>query len=421
MFHRHASRWLACLSLLPLAAVPLPAIAQDRGLTLGEAIDRSLSGNSTLAAQVADREAVSARADRDALPPPFTLGAEIENFAGSGSLQGVDGAETTLRLGKLIELGGKRGARTALGDAEIARQQNLAVIARLETATQTRLRFIDVLADQQRLLVARDHVQLARRARDEVSVVVRNARNPETDLHAAELALADAELELEHAEHELATARVSLAGSWGARAPDFREVSGNLATLPEAETLEVMTARLDDTPAQHDAKLQSDVLAARRRLAQAAAVPDLTATLGVRHLEGLGDQALVMSVSLPLGARSRAALEVREADALSSSREHQASAARSEVYQSLFGKYQELLQARRETERLRERMLPAAESSLALAQRGFDAGRFAYLTLAQSQKRLIELRRRQIDSSARYLGLLAEIELLAATSPGVAP
>lgn len=416
MIHRNASLRLACLLLLPLASA-----AQDRGITLGEAIDRSLAGSASLAAQVADAQATSARAQRDALSTPFTVGAELENFAGSGSLQGLDGAETTLRLGKLIELGGKRGARTALGEAEMARQENLAVIARLETATQTRLRFIEVLADQERLRVARDHVGLAQRARDEVSVVVRNARNPETDLHAAELSLADAELELEHAEHELAAAKVALASSWGARSPDFHQALGNLSTLPVAETLEALAARIDTTPAQHDARLQAEVLAARRRLAQASSLPDLNATLGVRHLEGLGDQALVMSVSLPLGARSRASLELREADALSSSREHQAAAARADTYRQLFEKYQELLHARSEFESLRDRMLPAAEKSHALAQRGFDAGRFAYLTLAQSQERLIDLRRRQIDSAARYLGMQAEIDLLAAKPAGVAP
>jgi cobalt-zinc-cadmium efflux system outer membrane protein len=417
MIYRIASRWLACMALL----LPLAAAAEEHGLTLGAAIDRSLSGNSSLAAQAADAEATSARAERDALLPPFTVGVELENFAGSGSLQGLDSSEATLRVGKLIELGGKRSARTALGDAEVARQQNLTVMARLETATQTRLRFIEVLADQQRLEVAREHVQLAQRARDEVSVVVRNARNPETDLHSAELSLADAELELEHAEHELAAAKVALASTWGARTPDFQKAQGSLTQLPDAETLEALAARLDGTPTRRDALLQAEVLTARRRLAQAASLPDLTATLGVRHLEGLGDQALVMSVSLPLGARSRAALELREADALSSVREHQTTAARSDVYRLLFEKYQELMHARSEFELLQQRMLPAASSSHALAQRGFEAGRFAYATLAQTQERLVELRRRQIDSSARYLTLLAEIDLLAAKPLGVAP
>jgi cobalt-zinc-cadmium efflux system outer membrane protein len=369
----------------------------------------------------ADGEAARARAERDALLPAFTAGAEFENFAGSGSLGGFDGAESTLRLGRLIELGGKRRARIALGEAEVARQQNLVDIAKLEASARTRQRFVEVLADQSRLEVAREHVRLTRRARDEVGRAVQSARNPETDLHAAEIALADAELGLLHAEHELAAARVALASGWGARDADFGEALGNLDDLPAAASFETLSAKLDSSPLNRDAMLQAEVLAAKRRLAEATSVPDLSATLGVRRVEGLDDQALVMSVSLPLGSRSRAALEIRENDALGLARSHQRSAFRADGYRQLFEAYQELLHARGESEALRDRMLPAAQKSLQLAQRGFDAGRFAYQALAQSQDRWIDLQRRRIDAAARYHALLAEIDLLGAKSAGENP
>lgn len=418
MIHRDASRWLACIALL----VPLLCAAQEpRGLTLGEAIERTLSGSPELAERGAETAAAQARAERDALPPPFTVGAEVENFAGSGSLRGVDGAEATLRLGRLIELGGKRGARIVLGNAEIARQRNLGEIAKLEAAAQARLRFVEVLADQRRLQVAREHVELARRARDEVARTVESARNPETDLHAADIALADAELELEHAEHELHAARVTLASSWGGRTADFGEARGNLDDLPAAESLETLAAQLDRSPSSQDAALQSELLAAQRRVAEASGIPDLSATLGVRRVEGLDDQALVMSVSLPLGSRSRAALDLRENESLGEARRHRRAATHADSYRQLFEKYQELQHSRSEADALRDRMLPAAQKSLTLAQRGFDAGRFAYQALALSQERWIELQRRRIDAAARYHTLLAEIDLLGAGISGESP
>jgi cobalt-zinc-cadmium efflux system outer membrane protein len=418
MIHRDASRWLACIALF----VPLVCAAQEpRGITLGQAIERTLSGSPELAERAAEVSVAQARAERDALSPPFTVGAELENFAGSGSLRGVDGAEATLRLGRLIELGGKRNARRALGDAEIARQRNLGDIAKVEAASRTRLRFVAVLANQRRLTVAREHVEMARRARAEVVRAVESARNPETDLHAADIALADAELELEHADHELAAARVSLASSWGGRTADFGEALGSLDDLPAMESLEALTAHLDSSPWARDAQLHSEVLAAKRRVAETSGVPDLSATLGVRRVEGLGEQAVVMSVSLPLGSRSRAALDLRENESLREARHHRRASTQADDYRRLFEKYQELQHARSEFEALRERMLPAAQKSLALAQRGFDAGRFAYQALAVSQERWIELQRRRIDSAARYHTLLAEIDLLGAASPGESP
>jgi outer membrane protein, heavy metal efflux system len=294
-------------------------------------------------------------------------------------------------------------------------------LARREIANRTRLRFIEVLADQRRVALAREYVALAARARDEVAATVRSGRNPETDLHAAELALADAELELEHAEHELASARITLANSWGAHEAGFGEAAGDLDTVPDAEPWDALVARLPSTPASLDAKLAGEVAAARRGLARANSRPDLNTSLGVRRLEGLGEQALVMSVAMPLGNTRRGGLEQREAEAYETARHHDQAAVRAEQHRALFEQYQEMVHARGEFLLLRDRMLPAAEKSLALARRGFDAGRFPFLTLARSQEKLMELRRRRIDAVARQLSLLASIELLAGPPAGDLP
>ncbi|MDF5900684.1 TolC family protein [Pseudomonas aeruginosa] len=63
-------------------------------------------------------------------------------------------------------------------------------------------------------------------------------------------------------------------------------------------------------------------------------------------------------------------------------------AERFERHQALFDKYQELTHARHELGSLRERMLPMAESALATTRRGFEQGRFSYLSLAQAQRTL---------------------------------
>lgn len=406
----------ACLCLL----VPDWALGQPT-LSWSEARERALAANPTLAAQVADSEVVQILAKREALAPPVTVGAELENFAGSGALGGLGAAEATLRLTRTLEMGGKRAARTALGDAASARARHRNEILRREIERQTRLRFIEVLADQSRLTVAREHVALAVKSRDEVARAVQRARNPETDLHTSELALADAELELEHAEHELAAARVTLVSSWGERQADFGEVRGDLDSLGALEPLDTLTARLDDSPAAAEARLAQVEAAARRELARANRLPDLNASLGVRRLEGMGDNALVASVSIALGAASRSGFEQRAAQATEFARTRDRAALATEQYQSLFEHYQEAAHARTEFEMLRDRMLPAAEKSLALARRGFEAGRFPFHTLAQSQEKLIELRRRQIDTAVRHHTLLAAIELLAGAPTGVNP
>nr|WP_300975718.1 TolC family protein [Yoonia sp.] len=209
---------------------------------------RALTSHPSIIAASAQLRAVQARAERDATPQPYVLGGEVENAAGTGSLRGIDSAETTLRVSRVIELGGKRTARETLGKTEVSLQQHQADTARIDLASRTTARFIEVLARQQRVDYAQERVQQAERTRGEVATSVSRGRNPESDLLAAEIMLAEVELAQETAQHELASARITPAASWGAMTPDFGPVVGDLQTLPPVESFETLAARLALTP-----------------------------------------------------------------------------------------------------------------------------------------------------------------------------
>ncbi len=413
-------RHLLVLALAGACGV-VPSGHAAEPLRLEQAVARALASNPTVAAESAQLQAIQARAQREGLPTPYELGGDLDNIGGTGALSGVHAAETTLRVSRVIELGGKRAARQALGGAEIAQQQHQAGAIRLEIASRTTMRFIEVVADQRRLHDAVERVALAERTRREVATWVAAARNPESDLRAAEIAVAEAELEREHAEHELASARVTLAASWGALTPDFERVAGDLDTLPPVEGFDALAARLPMGLEQRAAALEAQTIAARRRSAEASAKPDLHVSLGVRRLEGLDDQGLVMSVSMPLGSRPRAALSISEADAQLAALQARRDAQRIERHQALFEKYQELNHARTEFEMLRTRMLPKAEQALAFTRRGFEAGRFSFYQVAQAQSTLFSLRERSVEAAARYHTLLVEVERLTAVAPESAP
>ncbi len=97
---------LRCLCLLLLAGgFGAPAVAGE-ALSLPQAVARALAHNPAIRA--GDRTIVAAerQADLAGLAPPWVVGAEVENVGGSGSLAGVQAAETTLRLGRVLEPGG---------------------------------------------------------------------------------------------------------------------------------------------------------------------------------------------------------------------------------------------------------------------------------------------------------------------------
>jgi outer membrane protein, heavy metal efflux system len=398
----------ACL-LLALACVD-PTYAGGP-LTLGAAQERA-AANPALAAAAAELDAVRARAARDGLAPPLVLGTELENVAGNGELRGLDAAELTVQISRPLELGGKRAARRALGAATVARAELGLGSSRLELRSLVSQRFTAVVAAQERRQLADERVRMAQHTREEVRRVVESARNPETDLRAAEIALANAELEQQRAAQQLRVTRVMLAGTWGAREPDFDEALMPIESLAPLPDLEALAARLPVSASLLSLAAEAQTAMARERLAHSESRPDLNLSLGIRRLEAFGEQALVMGVSLPLGTGSRARLAQMEARAEATAAARRRDAVELDAHQQLFERFQELAQADQEFRTLRDAMIPTAEKALALAARGFEAGRFSFTALAQAQETLFELRRRRIDAAERHHLLLADIQRL---------
>lgn len=398
-----------------------PAKADASSLTMTEAVERAIAGSSTLGAERAAINAAEQQARLDALTPPMTVGGEMENFAGTGNLSGFDDAEFTLRVGKTFELGGKREARQALGASRVALQGNELERRRLDVVTQAKHRFLEVVAQQARLTLAKQETELARETREAVAYRVKRGASPEADLPLAELAVARAELEQEDAAHELESARVALSVLWGERSPSFTSATGSVDTVPDLPAFESLTQRLELNPDQRMFALEAARLDAQRRSAEASRKPDLSGTVGVRRLEAFDDQALVMSIALPIGLGQRSDLALSRGRAELESLEERRKAVELERYQELFARYQELRHARHEFEALRDRMIPAAERALTLARRGYDEARYSFLQVATARNVLHSLQRDRIAAAIRYHRLLADIERATAVSGVTAP
>jgi len=408
-----------CLLLLA-GGFGTPAVAGE-ALSLTQAVTRALAHNP--AVRAGDRTVVAAerQADLAGLAPPWVVGADVENVGGTGSVAGVQAAETTVRLGRVLERGGKRDARRAVGAIDIERSRNALDQTRLELATETTRRFVEVLADQARATVAAQDLALAHELTATVHRWVQAGRSPESDLSLMQIAEERADIEVEHAAHELASARVSLAALWNTVEPDFDTVAGDLFELPVAPPYETLVARLPENPALRTLVLDTRAAQARERVAAASAKPDVTVHVGVRRLSTFNDTALIAGISLPLGSAKRSALSVAQSVAETEAADARAQAQQMDVRQRLFSTYQELLHAHTAFEAHRDRMIPKAETALALTRQGFEAGRFSFVALSQAQRTLLELRGAQIDAAVRYHTLLADIERMTATAGASSP
>jgi cobalt-zinc-cadmium efflux system outer membrane protein len=379
-------------------------------LSLEAAIGRALESNPVLRAERASTQALAHQARLDGLKPAPTLGAELENVGGTGAVSGVGGAEATLRLGQVIELGGKRDARRERGEALVARQELEIARKRLDLATEATKRYIAVVEAQQELVLTTRQVALAGETMAAVRQRVERGVAPEGDIALAEITVVRAELAREHAEHELASARFSLATLWGETGPAQIEADGELLALPGLPDFDALSTRLADTPEAHAFERDVARIEGDRQVARAAALPDLSFSAGVRRLEAIDDQALVFSFSMPFGTGERSAYAVArtesELDAVAARRE----AALLDARQQLFARYQELRHARTEYQALGERMIPAAERGLALTRQGYDDARYSVLQLVQAQATLLQLQVDRLAAAARYHTLFADIE-----------
>jgi cobalt-zinc-cadmium efflux system outer membrane protein len=406
--------------LLVLAGIAAgPARAEGAGrssdpspaLSFAEVARRVLAANPRLEAAALEVEAARVREDQAGLVPALELGLEVENALGSGDFKGFDGAEFTLDLGRVFERGGKREGRRSVATAATSVAGVELRLEALDLLAETGRRFLAVAVAQEQLRLARERRDQAASRRAAAAARVTEARSPRTELLDAELRQADGDLTIATVNRRLAAARESLAALWVGQASDTG-VALDLYTLPEPRDFPALKAGLAALPDLERYAVDERLREAGLRLARAQAVADWRWSLGVRHLEDSGDQALVAGFSVPLGESRRARPVQREAElALARTALDRASRAR-ELEDLLHGQWQLLGAARETVAVITTELLPRARESLELLERGYRIGRFPYRDLVEAEDRLAELEARRLAAAQDYHAARIEIERL---------
>lgn len=356
-------------------------------------------------------EAAQTRKSSAALRPPVEIASEVENASGSGTLQGFDAAEITLSVGSVFERGDKRQARIQAASQAIELLSIEQRIAALDLLAETGRRFVALAAAQEAVVLAQGRARQAQRTLEFIVPRVTAARSPPTEQLNAEIDLAASELALGDAQRELEAARLALASQWS-EPTDTPTVTAGLYTLPEPRSFEALTSDLERLPDLVRFSAEARVREAQLRLARAQAVADWRWSAGVRHLQALDEQALVLGFSMPLGAGARSAPLVREAELERAQIPLSAEARRLELVPLLYSQWQALRSAREAARVLTAEQLPRAREALELTERGYRIGRFAYRELAIVQQQLLALEAQRLQAAARYHLTRIEIERL---------
>jgi cobalt-zinc-cadmium efflux system outer membrane protein len=385
--------------------------AQD-GLRLEQAIIRVLENNPELKIADYEAQAMAARMRQAIQAPADRIGFTLENFAGTGDKLAVRGIDTTLSLSRTLELGNKAALRGDLVQAETLLTRSRHDIDRLHLLADTAQQFLHVVADQERLHLTEESIDLIRLTENAVEARIRAGRTAEVERQRIVIDLANKGLELEHRRHELENSRVRLATFWNERRPDYERVVADIFKLDELPDFDSLVNLLDQNPELTSHVRAEDLARARLRLEQGRQRPDVDVAAGVRYLGSSNDFAFMLSASIPLGSNARARPGIDEAEALSQLEPLRWQQRKQELYATLFQVYQEITHAREAVITLRERIIPATENMLTEYDEGYRAGRYSLLEFLQIQQLLQQGRSRLLEMAINFHNYRIELDRL---------
>jgi outer membrane protein, heavy metal efflux system len=378
-------------------------------LSLRSAIEYSLAHNPDIALARQEIAASEGAVIQGRVRPNPELGFVQENLR-------YPSRSNALQLNFPIELGGKRAARIDASErgrdiatSELAQRQG-------EVRAITISAYFDVLASQERVLLAESTLELAKRNTDAASKRVQAGRISPVEETKAKVAEANVRVELSQAQSDLRGARQRLTSLWGTITPRFEKASEPVEKLPEAPSTAALEARYFSSPFVQRAEFEAERRQAIRKLEQAKRIPDPTFSIGMKQVPNESSQVLAgVSIALPI-------FDTNQGNVIEAQRREEK--ARSEVLSIRFRLQTDVLQVRErllagrsEVQALADEVVPGAQSAFEAARIGFEAGKFSFLEVLDAQRTLILAKTQKLKALEQTHRAAAEIDRLLGDLP----
>ena len=415
---RHFFRYFSCAILAPALVYCMFGPGAAGAVDLATALQKALALDPRIPAGQLEVEAAQGGVIQARKRPNPELSVEIEDFGGTGDYQGFNKAILTVSLQQKLERGEKRSARVAVavGKEEVANAE--IAVAMREIIAQTKIDYIQVLGAQQRVeLLGR----AAKRFEDLVPLLRRRLEagaGLPADVSRGEVAVGKVRVGIDKAKAELTAARRQLASNWSGSLREGETVAGRLRHnghhLPPVQAF---FDGLDDHPV---IRAWSAVFAQREgelRLQRATAIPDLTASAGVRRYYETDDSAFRIGGSLSLPRFDPNDGGIQEADRRLAKVEFEREAARRLLKRRVIDAYGELEAACVEARRLVEAVIPLARRATDNVQSGFDQGRLTVKDLLDATRDQYDVEVQQLDADIKCPVAAAKVETLASRRP----
>ena len=399
------------MCVLLVVTIPVEAAERaPRSISLAQALQRTLAANPRLTA--AERDigiAGGFKIQAGALPNP-DLSFELDNALGSGPYKGLRSAETNLQLSQLVELGGKREARLAAGEAGIGTAVWQRRATRLEVLSETAIAFITVVSAQRRIEIFDEQIASLDQLIPLLQKRVQEGASSPAETLRAQVAADLFRVDRERAKTQLATARRDLAILMGDSSPRFGEAVGRLASIGQPPSFQSVVDAIEANPqlvrwtavtAQRNAELI---------LARLKPIPDVHLSAGWRHFQDTNDDAVRLGVSIPLPVFDQNTGNIIAAEEMLAKTGAER-AINKLVLTSIAGRaYDALNGALAELKLLRTSVIPNARSAAETIQSGYLQGRFTLLEMLDVRGSVLQALLREQEAQQNFHIAIATIE-----------
>jgi len=385
-------------------------------INLRDAVAFALVRNPNLNAYSLEVKAAEARNLQASLLPNPEIEVEVEEFGGTGGRTRFDSSQTTVQIGQLIELAGKRNKRTNLATLEKDVVEWDYKSKGLDVKNEVTKRFIDLLAAQEQLDRTKELVRLSEQAHLAVIQKVTAGKDSPVDETKAKVVLSIARIESERANKTLVSACHHLAATWGSLNPTFEKAEGNFYELFPVPTFEELTGLISQNPDVARWVVEKERRCAALELEKAKATSDIRLGGGLQYFNEGDDSAFILGLSIPIPLFDRNQGSIDEAMYMLAKTQEYHKAIEINTLAALAETVMELSSTINEITVLKNDVLPSAQSAFDAASQGYNEGKFEYLDVLDAQRTFFEARGKYIEALTKYHKARADVERLIAQS-----
>lgn len=220
----------------------------------------------------------------------------------------------------------------------------------------------------------------------------------------------NSKLELQRFQRDYLSAQTKLNLLQGTSGKNLVPLTGLFDTLLTPPDKEEIFQEIENIPSIKYLDNETNIRKAQLTLEESNAVPDLTASLGIRYLSELKTNSLVAGLSVPLPFFNRNQGNIQSAEIKIKQMDELINAQKLSVIESLTTSFNNLLSAYNNVVMFRESILPESESAYEITKQGYLQGRFAFIDLLDSQRTLFDTQAQYLLELSDYYNGIIEIE-----------